>query len=196
MLTVLVLLVVIISCGSSKFSKEYIEKYDTGEPNLINDFHNLRDEIYEVPYLDTTLTFVQYNGTASIFYTDKVMFDKYGTWSKFYFEKLANREFIMWEDVKMTLDKKPISIITSGDENKYTTKASFAAFDNDGNDLLTEGSPYRQELIDEMAALIRQNDDNEKEFYKRYWQARNPKIYRVMLRDGKFDPEPEYDMKR
>ena len=190
------LCLLLASCGSARFSQEYIEKYDTGEPNLLNDFHNLRDEDYYVPYLETQLVFVQYNGTASTFYTGKAMFDNHDKWSKFYFDSDQKREFILWKDVIMTRDRTPINIVTSGDEDIHTTKSSFAAFDKDGNDLLAPGSPYRQELIDEMAALIRQNNDDNKEFYKKYWQARDPKIFAIMLEDGKFDPEPEYDMNR
>lgn len=186
----------ITSCGSSQFSKEYIEKYDTGEPNLLNDFHNLRDDTYFVPYLNRELTFIQFNGTASVFYTDKAMFDNHGPWTKFYFDEDQDREFILWREVIMTRDRTPVNIITSGDENPYTTKASFAVFDMEGKDLLVPGSEYRQELIDEMAALIRQNNEENKEFYKRYWAARDPRIFEIMLKEGKFDPEPKFDMKR
>lgn len=190
------LLLILTSCGSSQFSKEYIEKYDTGEPNLLNDFHNLRDDSYYIPYLNRELNFIQFNGTASTFYTGKAMFDNHDTWSKFYFDNDQNREFILWREVIMTRDRTPVNIITSGDENPYTTKASFAAFDMEGNDLLVTGSSYRQELIDEMAALIRQNNEKNKEFYKRYWAARDPRIFEIMLKEGKFDPEPKFDMNR
>lgn len=191
LLWLLVAALMISSCSSTRFTKEYKQKYSTGQPNLVNDYHNLRFEKLAVPFLDSLLTFAQFNGTATPIYTEKAMYDHFGIWNQFDYNKLSQREFIMWDSIDIPNVNTPVNIIATGEENVVTTMSSFAAIDALGNDLLLTDSPLKTQLIEYLSNLIKENNENNKEFYRKYWQTRDPQMFRVMVRDGKFNVDDQ-----
>jgi hypothetical protein len=160
---------------SAKYSKEMIEKYRVSKTKAYpkNNFKNVIEDTLRILGEDVVLNSINFNGSYTAFYTSKVMYDEFGKWDVFRYDKEQNDFICKWENRIMTSDSLPITIYTTGEENKYFMYSGFSATDVNGNDLLTDGNPYKPVLTRIIGNLIRANDSAKKDFYTEYWELRN-----------------------
>jgi len=104
-------------------------------------------------------------------YTKKVMFDKFGKWSKEIYPDKESHPILLWENLKLfEKDTSHYTIATLGEENIKTVYASFMAFNTEGKDLLAD-IIYEKKLIAYFEDLIKNNNSEEREFYDIYWKV-------------------------
>ncbi|TQO37081.1 hypothetical protein GQ41_1677 [Arenibacter algicola] len=109
------------------------------------------------------------NNTA--LYTKKVMFDKFGKWSKEIYPNNEMHPILLWENLKLfEKDSTTFTIATLGDESFKTIYASFMVFDSIGNDFLSDIN-YKEKLIPYFEDLIKKSNPKRPDFYDIYWKA-------------------------
>ncbi|WP_298518746.1 hypothetical protein [uncultured Kordia sp.] len=119
---------------------------------------------------------VKYECVSTAFYTKKVLYDRFGNWSKEIYRNASQRlPELVWMNVKLFEDDdKKFTIVARGLESRKTIYASIMVFDENNYDMLDEKSPYRDKVVALFSDFIR-NDTDSKKFYKAYWTKYDPK---------------------
>ena len=183
--TLLLLISLLISFGcSSQSTNKTKEKgigiaQKTANPNTPYIYKKgfLNYNILKIPVIqknDTiTLNELKFNAVFSAMYTKKVMYDKFGKWTK---EIRPNNEphpILLWENVKLFEDEnKLFSVYASGDENWNEIYASVLVYDDQKNDCLKENNLLKEKVVNYFSNGI-QNLNNNQEFYDIYWKSVN-----------------------
>ena len=102
-------------------------------------------------------------------YTKKGMYDSFGKWDVMINPEYGRISELVWKDVKLFEDDSlRFQVAAGGIESIYDMYASVTVFDQYGNDMLLEGSPYVEKIIDYFALLIFDNDNKKLDFYKQF----------------------------
>ncbi|MCG7282017.1 hypothetical protein MHJ94_12030 [Chryseobacterium taklimakanense] len=182
-LLLLISLLILFGCSSQSTNKTK-EKgigiaQKTANPNTPYIYKKgfLNYNILKIPVIqknDTiTLNELKFNAVFSAMYTKKVMYDKFGKWTK---EIRPNNEphpILLWENVKLFEDEnKLFSVYASGDENWNEIYASVLVYDDQKNDCLKENNLLKEKVVNYFSNGI-QNLNNNQEFYDIYWKSVN-----------------------
>ncbi|MBS1548361.1 MAG: hypothetical protein JSS94_00665 [Bacteroidetes bacterium] len=180
---ILSILFLIINCSAQKITKKNKQKgvgiaKKTENPNIPkiykNGYLNFYMEKVPVPQKNDTLNKLKFNAVYSAMYTQKVMYDKFGKWSK---EIRPNNEWrhpiLVWEKVKLFDDENKLyNVYAHGEEEWEEIYASVLVFDENQNDCLKENSPNKNKVTIFFAKGIQNLNSNE-DFYKIYWDTVN-----------------------
>src|SRR5690606_2652463 len=106
-------------------------------------------------------------------YTKKVMYDKFGKWTKEIRPNNERHPILLWENVKLFEDEnKLFNVYANGDENWNEMYASVLIYDDQNNDCLQENNLLKEKIVNYFSKGI-QNLNNKKEFYDIYWKSVN-----------------------
>ena len=166
-------------------SKAQTKKHPT---TVTNDYKSiLEDKFVSIINKDTFfINEIKYVGVHTGMLTKKIMYDKFGKWSREIYPKQKRHPLLVWDEIEL-FPKHPIkfTIITQGAEGLEgarkgldKTYASIMIFDKKNQDLLSENSEYKAKLIDYFSDLIKSNDYTKKEFYKIYWNTVDPNAWK------------------
>jgi len=184
--TLLFLLALLLSfsCSGLKSKSKSKEKgfgtaQKTADPNTPYIYKNgfLNYNILQIPIIqknDTiTLNELRFNAVFSAYYTQKVMYDKFGKWTK---EIRPNNELqpiLVWENIKLFENQnKLFSVYANGDENLNEIYASVLVYDDEANDCLEESNILKEKIINYFSKGIQNLNDND-EFYGVYSKSLN-----------------------
>ena len=183
--TLLLLISLLISFGcSSQSTNKTKEKgigiaQKTANPNTPYIYKKgfLNYNILKIPVIqknDTiTLNELKFNAVFSAMYTKKVMYDKFGKWTKEIRPNNKPHPILLWENVKLFEDEnKLFSVYASGDENWNEIYASVLVYDDQKNDCLKENNLLKEKVVNYFSNGI-QNLNNNQEFYDIYWKSVN-----------------------
>ena len=155
----------------------------TKNPNTPYIYKNgyLNYTILKIPVIqknDTTnLNELKFNAVFSAMYTQKVMYDKFGKWTKEVRPNGNDRHpILVWEKVKLfDNENKLFSVYANGEENKNEIYASVLVFDENNKDCLNDTSLNRAKIIEYFSNGIKELNENQ-DFYAIYWQSVNSYI--------------------
>ena len=183
-LLLLITLLISFSCSSQKSTEKTTEKgvgvaQKTANPNTPYIYKNgfLNYNILKIPVIqknDTiTLNELKFNAVFSAMYTKKVMYDKFGKWTKEIRPNNERHPILLWENVKLFEDEnKLFNVYANGDENWNEIYASVLVYDDQNNDCLQENNLLKEKIVNYFSKGI-QNLNNKKEFYDIYWKSVN-----------------------
>lgn len=180
-LLVLSISLIPFSCSSQKTTKNIKEKgvgitQKTANPNvpIIYKKGYLNYNIVKIPAIsnnDRNVNELRFNAVFSALYTKKVMYDKFGKWTK---EIRPNNEIppiLLWENVKLFEDENNLfTIYANGDENLKEIYASVLVYDQEKNDCLDDNNLFKDKIVDFFSNNIRTLSDS-KNFYDVYWAS-------------------------
>ncbi len=166
--SLITILIIVVSCSTSK----NIEKQKSCVNIRNSKFIRVLDEKYKTIYDNDTITYneVKFECVLSAFYSHKVMFDKFGKWDKAIYPSNKKHPILTWENVDLFSNGKKYNVFTNGDEGNGPIYASIMVFDKDSNDLLTNTSKEKEELINYFFQLIKKEKNRNRKFYKVYWE--------------------------
>lgn len=134
---------------------------------LKNDFNNVVLVEQKSSMGNEVLSFkeARYTCVSNINYLSKTMFDIFGKWDKTI--ALNSRpEKLVWKKLQLFGDEKLyFKVVTSGVELKTKVFASVSVFNQEGEDLLSDASPFKEQLIAYFGNLIKNNDESKVAFY-------------------------------
>lgn len=119
---------------------------------------------------------VSFECVASSFYSKKVLFDHFGMWGRSYFVGENIHPILIWENVDLLGDGKKYFIYAGGTEKYQYTNTSFMVFDENYKDVLTQKSKERDQIVQFLSNLIKNNDPTNKEFQEKYNKLFNREI--------------------
>ncbi|KQS90235.1 hypothetical protein [Chryseobacterium sp. Leaf394] len=131
-----------------------------------------------------SLNLLKFNAVFSAMYTQKVMYDKFGKWTKELRPNNERHPILVWSKVKLFENKNELfTIYANGDESWEEIYASVLVFDENGKDCLSENNTNKSEIIRFFSEGIKILNNSEK-FYKVYLDAIdsykvNPKLKRL-----------------
>ena len=165
----IIILLIIVSCSSSKNvvdQKKCSKHYQ-------NDFSEIIFEQYTTVSNADTVSYneIRFQCVYSSFYTQKVMFDKFGKWDQEIYPINSRDPFLMWEGVDLFSNGKEYMVLANGFEGRYQSYASVMVFDEDENDVLSVQYEERDRIAELFAGLIRNQDEGKKSFYEVYWKT-------------------------
>lgn len=145
-----------------------------------NDYTEILNEKHLVASAnDTTfINEIRFECVYSMFYTHKVMFDKFGMWDNKVFLNNTKHPILIWKNVDLFSDGKKYAVYTEGLEEWRHIYASIMIFDENDNDLLAEDSVEKEKLISYFSNLIKNQDNYKTEFYELYWKMVDPLNWR------------------
>lgn len=163
-------LIILLSCTSQKVVKEN-KCHKFYESN----FTEILNEEYKTVYKQDTLSFneIRFECVYSALYTHKVMYDKFGKWNKEIFPSNRKHPILLWENVDLFSNGKKYIVMTNGLEEWKHIYASVMVFDNNGIDLLLDSSTEKDAITFFFADLIKNLDNEKKDFYEVYWKIVN-----------------------
>ena len=141
--------------------------------------------IYENGYLNYTLVKVplvenketinlnelRFNAVFSAMYTKKVMYDRFGKWTKLLQPNKERHPILVWEKVKLfDNDADLYTVYADGTESSTEMYASVLVFDANNKDCLNDDHPMQSKLITYFSDGI-ENLNDSKNFYKVYWKT-------------------------
>ena len=141
--------------------------------------------IYENGYLNYTLVKVplvenketinlnelRFNAVFSAMYTKKVMYDRFGKWTKLLQPNKERHPILVWEKVKLfDNDADLYTVYADGTESSTEMYASVLVFDANNKDCLNDDHPMQLKLITYFSDGI-ENLNDSKNFYKVYWKT-------------------------
>jgi hypothetical protein len=179
------LLLILFSSSCIAQSKNRKEKgvgspQKTANPNTPYIYKNgyLNYTILKIPVIqkkDTTnLNELKFNAVFSAMYTKKVMYDKFGKWTKEVRPNDNDRHpILVWENIKLFDDEnKLFSVYANGDENWNEIYASVLVFDESNMDCLNDTSLNRAKIIEYFSNGIKGLNEDQ-DFYDVYWKSVN-----------------------
>lgn len=118
---------------------------------------------------DTTfINELKFNATFSAFYSQEVMYQKFGKWARELNPSNETTLMLVWDNVKLFDDDDHLfTVYTFGEENMQEIYAAVYAFGPDQKDCLSEESIYREKIIAFFSNGIQHLKDDER-FYKLY----------------------------
>ena len=134
---------------------------------------------YEIRYLCTYISF----------YLKKTMFDEYGIWNGL-FRKDNGQIIAIWKEIDLLSDGNLYNIYVTGWESA-TEKSynSVMVLDEKNIDQLNPTSTVKNKLVLHFGNMIKNNNDENRDFYEIYWKtvnlekwARNLKFIRQINR--------------
>ena len=171
----------LFACASKKKQNEFaISNCAYSYENDFKRVTNLKQE-YVLQNDTISLNIINFECTHSAFYTSWSMYNLFGKWDEDV--KLENDRFktyLIWNNKDLLQDGKKYTIITSGQETKIGTTSSFMALDESGNDVLSDDTLVRQDLIDFFSKEIRREKDKKMKaiFYQTYIKQFMPKYWK------------------
>ena len=134
---------------------------------------------------------LRFNATYSAFYTKKVMYEKFGLWSKEVRIKKEKHPVLIWENIKLFNDNNLYTVFTKGFENtkgsgnqvkennfhkqvkgsNHGIYASVIVLDSTGGDCLSDNNQVLKKLIIEYFSNGIKNLTSNNEFYDIYWKS-------------------------
>lgn len=172
------------SCSAQRIKKNNREKgvgiaQKTANPNTPYIYKNgyLNYNILKIPVIqknDTiNLNVLRFNAVFSAMYTKKVMYDRYGKWTKEIRPNNESHPILIWENVKLfDNEDRKFTVYANGDENWNEIYASILVFDNKKLDCFSEDYPDKNRIIDFFSSSIK-NLNNKNDFYDIYWKSVN-----------------------
>ena len=172
------------SCSAQRIKKNNREKgvgiaQKTANPNTPYIYKNgyLNYNILKIPVIqknDTiNLNVLRFNAVFSAMYTKKVMYDRYGKWTKEIRPNNESHPILIWENVKLfDNEDRKFTVYANGDENWNEIYASVLVFDNKKLDCFSEDYPDKNRIIDFFSSSIK-NLNNKNDFYDIYWKSVN-----------------------
>ena len=172
------------SCSAQRIKKNNREKgvgiaQKTANPNTPYIYKNgyLNYNILKIPVIqknDTIdLNVLRFNAVFSAMYTKKVMYDRYGKWTKEIRPNNESHPILIWENVKLfDNEDRKFTVYANGDENWNEIYASVLVFDNKKLDCFSEDYPDKNRIIDFFSSSIK-NLNNKNDFYDIYWKSVN-----------------------
>ena len=170
--------IIILSCSASQNLKK-----ETKCPKIYkNKFTEILNEKYSVVNNKDTTSFneIRFECVYSSLYTHKVMFDKFGKWSKEIYPSNKKHPILMWEKIDLFSNGKEYSVLTNGIEEWKHIYASVMVFDKNTTDLLSETSKERQAITDLFAKYMQNQDHKKKDFYEVYWKLVDPDRWEII----------------
>ena len=129
---------------------------------IISENIQTKDQQYEVSE-------GKYHCVYTSFYTQKILFDKYGPWDDVVFYNDNQSEKLLWNNVKLLPDSnEKFRIAATGYEDEFGIYASIFVFDSEGNNMLSSKNPLAEKIMNIIGGLIQGNDENDKRFYELY----------------------------
>ncbi len=128
----------------------------------------------------------RYYCTNSALYLRKALFDRFGKWD-IMLESESPSKTLIWHSIQLFPEiDRLFYVAASGIESRDLTFNSILVFDQEGNDLLQEGSLYREMLLDYFGSMIENlyGTSHKKGFYETYWPAADPERWKKIKRAG------------
>lgn len=147
--------------------------------NYKNGFSRIAFE--ETPLIVNTktekITEVKFICLYSFLQIKKIMYDNFGKWDDESMGKQSQHPLLIWKDLpllKNTTEK--FTVIADGEEpyNKETY-GSISVLDQNGMDVLSAESQYRNPLLNLFSNMIKETDHQNEEFHRLYLKKVSPK---------------------
>lgn len=167
----LLAIIILISCSSTKSARKKPCEYDIerGFSEVVYDKFN-----FVINGNSTTVNEVRYYCMHDPYYTKKVMYDKFGKWSKLVYNAKEKHPILIWENIRLfPEDTTRFTVATTGKNPIGAIYSSVLVLDKNNNDLISENSPYRDKLAEYFGKLITQNHSTHpynSSFYKIYFK--------------------------
>lgn len=143
------------------------EIYENGYTEIIN------KKYYATSSNGTLVTNeIRFECVYSMFYTHKVMFDKFGKWDNQLFLERTH-PVLIWRNVDLFANGKMYTVYTDGLEEWKHIYASIMVTDTTEKDLLAEDSLEKEKLISYFSDMIKTRNENSG-FYEIYWKMVDP----------------------
>jgi hypothetical protein len=177
-------IVLISSCKTTQDSNSNTNRCN--ESNYLNnDFRNITYNDYRGKLNNDTVSVTQmkFNCVFTEFLSKKIMFDEFGKWDEARFKKNQRHPMLVWNNVQLFSDSVTNYVVATygGGEEDHKIYSSVMVIDENRKDLLAVNSKLRNEITEYFTELIRNNDENKKEFYSIYWRTVDPKFYRKYI---------------
>lgn len=148
----------------------------------------VEDKFQSVVNKDTVfINEVKYECVHTAFYTQKIMYDKFGKWDTAIYPNDDTHPILVWEDVQLFPNNPTkFKVAARGLESRETTYASVIVYDEKNNDALADDSVHKQNLISYFGNSIRANNSEKKDFYEVYWTTVDKKTWEKLkaMREG------------
>lgn len=171
----LIALSFLVGCGSS-----HSPNYSRGCPKLLkNNFIAIGFDSFKIETIKDmpTVNRLKFFCVENHGYTQKLMYDQFGTWTTAYPSKGNNNWLLVWKDIDLLSNGKKYSIYTSGlDDRNGPLYASVIVLDENKNDMLAEDSTIKELLIEYFSSKIK-DLDNSTDFAKEFLTRLNPEIW-------------------
>ncbi len=113
----------------------------------------------------TYITELRFNGVDSAMYTQKLMYDRFGKWTKEIKQVNYKYPTLLWENVKLyDNENNYYTVAANGIESYENMFASVMVYDSQNNDCLSPNSPEKQSMINYFSDGIK-NLSNSEKFY-------------------------------
>jgi hypothetical protein len=179
-------LVLIVGCSSNHQSSKSSNdesvgiKHETNNnkypfiyKNGYRNYSFVNEFIIELNNENLKLNELKFEAVFSAMYTQKVMYDNYGSWNK---ELIIDNQLVLvWENIKLFSDNEDLfTIIARGKETKEDMFASVMVLNQSRHfeDCLSENSMIKPLVVNYFSKGI-QNLNDDKTFYSLYHQAKN-----------------------
>ena len=177
---ILLTLIIIFGCSASKNNSEDIVDLGNCKEIHENNFSTIKfKELTTITDRDTVIVNeLRFECVKSIFYTNKAMFDNYGKWNVALSSTDSKHPVLMWTEVDLFSNGKKYQVFTKGrfGDVRYV---SVMVFNLNGKDLLTDNSTEKDKIITLFSNLIRSNKTEADIFLRHYWNAVDPKIWKL-----------------
>lgn len=111
---------------------------------------------------------LKFNDTFSSFYSQEVMYEKFGKWTREIKPNIESPLILIWDNVKLLEDDNQLfTVYAIGEENMKEIYAAVFVFSQGQKDCLSEESIYKDKIIEYFSTGIQQVKENKK-FYKLY----------------------------
>lgn len=184
-------MMIITACHSNKYMmrKKEMAKENAGlefecDKIFKNGFSGVRT-IARISLNSDTIHEVRYQCVFSSFYTQKLMYDRFGKWDSAVEIGKFSR-LLKWKNVDLFDDGRVFSVYADGVENDFESFASILVFDEKMNDVLNYQHEDRQSVIELIGVWIRQNEDKNEEFYEKYYTTFFPERWKEIQQSKEF----------
>lgn len=164
----------LMSCSTTNVGKPSMRK--TENPNIpivyTNGFKDYTlKSLLTVDNNDSIyITELRFNAVESAMYTQKLMYDRFGKWTKEIKQEPYKNPTLLWENVKLYDNQnKYYTVAANGIESDDNLYAAVMVYDADNNDCLSSNSPEQQAIINYFSEGIK-NLSTSETFYQLYHQ--------------------------
>ena len=165
-----VIILLLFSCSSTQNSKTDLKCED----HYKNDFNGISTVKNTEIINNDTITYyeVRYLCTHISFYLKKTMFDEYGIWDDLV-RKDNGQVIAIWEDIDLLSDGNLYNIYASSWESTTEIYSSVMVLDEKNIDQLNPTSPVKNKLVLHFGNMIKNNNEENRDFYETYWKTVN-----------------------
>jgi len=146
-----------------------------------NNFTKILNEKYVTIVDNDTISYneIRFECVFSSFYTQKVMFDRFGKWDKEIYSKNRKHPVLVWNDIDLLSNGNEYIVIAYGIEEWKQIFASVMIFDKEEKDILSD-LDKRESITKLFSKMIKKNKTRKRDFYEVYWKMVDPERWKTI----------------